>query len=54
MCGRAHCVELAACAIDGWPFCLVHAEDALERWVAFGLNPELLELLPDPDDAALR
>lgn len=53
LCGRAHCVEAAACLIDGWPFCLTHADDELERWVAFSLNPELVASMPSLDDRAL-
>ncbi len=54
MCSRRHCVEGAACLLDGWPFCLDHADDEVERWLALELNPELVGLLPALDDRAVR
>lgn len=39
LCCAKECAELAECSFDGWPYCLLHAEDALETWVARDLNP---------------
>ena len=50
LCSRKRCAELAECLLDGWPFCLLHAEDDLERWVAWSLNPELVASLPPLDE----
>lgn len=46
LCGFPHCAELAEALLDGWPFCLPHADDEVERWIAWELNPELVGLLP--------
>lgn len=50
LCSRRHCVDTAACLLDGWPFCLLHAEDELERWVALDLNREAVALMPGLED----
>jgi hypothetical protein len=49
-CSTRHCVELAAVTLDGWPFCLDCADAEVDRWVAWSLNPELVELLPSLAD----
>lgn len=47
LCKRKRCVELAACAIDGEPFCLPHADEEIERAC---VEPEFARLLPDLDE----
>ena len=37
-------------ALDGWPYCLTCADDQVERWVAFSLNPGLVASLPSLED----
>lgn len=45
LCWVKECAELAACRYDGYPYCLLHADEALDYDVARGLNPKLAELL---------
>jgi hypothetical protein len=47
LCYRKSCAELAECVFDGDPYCLLHADDALERAVAVELlGDRAWELLP--------
>lgn len=50
MCQRRHCTDAAVCLLDGWPLCLDHADEELERTIAWELNPELVGMLPALDD----
>ena len=45
LCWEKECAELAECAFDGYPYCCLHADDALDAWVARTLNPELADLI---------
>ncbi len=47
LCYRRHCAERAVLTIDGWPYCLDHGDDEVERVVAWELHPELVGQLPD-------
>lgn len=49
-CTARHCVELAEVLLDGWPFCLDCADTEVDRWVAWSLNPEAVELMPSLAD----
>lgn len=49
-CTRRHCVELAEVLLDGWPYCIACADEEVDRWVAFSLNPELVASLPGLED----
>ena len=52
LCYRTGCAETAVLAIDGWPFCLDHGDDEVERTVALELNPALVRSggLPDLEE----
>lgn len=50
LCSSRHCTEEATVALDGWPYCLTCADDQVERWVAFSLNPGLVASLPSLED----
>lgn len=50
LCNHPHCVDRAEVKLDGWPYCLTHADDEIERWVAWDLNPELVALMPSLRD----
>ena len=55
LCSRKSCAELAEVKVDGWPFCCFHADDEIERWVAFSLNPDaVFDLFPALDDRGVR
>lgn len=45
LCWAKECAELAACAFDGYPYCIEHADDAVDAWVARSMNPELADRL---------
>lgn len=47
MCSRRRCVELAVCALDGEPYCLVCVDEVIER---AAVPPELARLLPSLDE----
>jgi len=47
LCRRKRCVELAACSIDGEPFCIGHADEEIERAC---VDSEFARLLPDLDE----
>lgn len=47
MCRRKRCVELAAVAIDGEPYCIMHGDDEIERAC---VEPEFARLLPELDE----
>lgn len=47
LCRRRRCVQLAACSIDGEPFCLDHADEEIER---AAMPPELAALMPELDE----
>lgn len=52
LCVHPHCAELAACRLEGWPYCLGHADDLLERELAGELSPSIGQLLPPLDEWA--
>jgi hypothetical protein len=35
------CDRWAECLLEGWPFCLDHADDQINRWEALALAREL-------------
>lgn len=47
LCKRKRCVELAACSLDGEPFCLEHADEELDRAC---VDPDFARLLPGLDE----
>jgi hypothetical protein len=51
LCRWRHCAELAQVKIDGWPYCITHGDDELERAIAWELNPKLVGMLPALDEA---
>lgn len=47
LCRRKRCVELAVCSIDGVPFCIVHADEEIDRAC---VDPDFARLLPGLDE----
>jgi hypothetical protein len=47
LCSRKRCAELAACSLDGEPFCLLHVDETIERAC---VDPDFARLLPGLDE----
>lgn len=45
LCEEKECAELADCRYEGYPYCYLHADDALEYDLARELNPGLAATL---------
>ena len=45
LCWVKECAELAACSFDGYPYCLDHADEELDAWLARSLHPGLADLI---------